>query len=471
MVIARKIAYNVIINAVAKVLSTVVALVGIGFITRYLREDGFGNYATVIAFFSFFGSLADLGLYNVATREISRVGADEDEIMGNVFSLRIASSIIVFLMSPLVVIFLPYTHEVKMGIIIAAAAFVFSSTYMVLNGIFQKNLAMYKVAGAELIGKLIQLLIIILAFKYNLGFNAVISSLLVYMIFNFFVVFALSRRYLRFKMRVNLSYWKKFLKESFPMGVSVMVTFLYFKADTIMLSVMKSSADVGIYNAAYKIIENITFFPAMIIGLIFPLMSRFIFSDKKNFERISNETVKVFSILVVPLVVGTIFLAGDVIRIIGGTGFAESANILRILIFALALIFYGHFFNSILLAGNLQKKLMIILSFCAGFNIIANLILIPYYSYKGAAITSVITELLVVILTAYLVVKNINYKPKIENWARILFSGLIMALFLFIFKDMNFLFLALGSSIIYFILLWITKVISAKEIINIVAGR
>lgn len=471
MVIARKIAHNVIINAVAKVFSTVVALVGIGFITRYLKEDGFGNYATVVAFFSFFGSLADLGLYNIATREISREGADEDEIMGNVFGLRIASSVIVFLISPLVVIFLPYTREVKMGIIIAAAAFVFSSTYMVLNGIFQKNLAMYKVAGVELIGKLIQLLIIVLAFKYDLGFNAVISSLLVYMVFNFFVVFALSRRYLRFKVRINFPYWRKFLKESFPMGVSVMVTFLYFKADTIMLSVMKSSADVGIYNAAYKIIENITFFPAMIIGLIFPLMSRFIFSDKKNFERISNETLKIFSILVVPLVVGTMFLAKDVIKIIGGAGFAESAIILQILIFALAFIFYGHFFNNILLAGNLQKKLMVVLSFCAGFNIIANLILIPYYSYKGAAITSVFTELLVVILTAYLVVKNIDYRPKVENWTRILFSGMVMALFLFIFKGMNFPFLVLGSSFIYFILLWITKVISAREIFSIVAGR
>lgn len=471
MVIARKIAYNVIINAVAKVFSTVVALVGIGFITRYLKEDGFGNYATVVAFFSFFGSLADLGLYNIATREISRVGADEDEIMGNVFGLRIASSVVVFLLSPFLVIFLPYTREVKMGIIIAAAAFVFSSTYMVLNGIFQKNLAMYKVAGVELIGKLIQLLIIVLAFKYDLGFNAVISSLLVYMVFNFFVVFVLSRRYLRFKVRINLTYWRKFLKESFPMGVSVMVTFLYFKADTIMLSVMKSSADVGIYNVAYKIIENITFFPAMIIGLIFPLMSRFIFSDKKNFERISNETLKIFSLLVVPLVVGTMFLAKDVIKIIGGAGFAESAVILQILIFALAFIFYGNFFNNILLAGNLQKKLMIVLSFCAGFNIIANLILIPYYSYKGAAITSVITELLVVILTAYLVVKNIDYRPKVENWMRILFSGMVMALFLFIFKGMNFPFLVLGSSFIYFILLWITKVISAREIFSIVAGR
>ena len=68
----RKIAYNVVFSAAAKMAGTVLALVGIGFITRYLGKDGFGDYSTVLAFFFFFGALADLGLYSISTREISR---------------------------------------------------------------------------------------------------------------------------------------------------------------------------------------------------------------------------------------------------------------------------------------------------------------------------------------------------------------------------------------------------------------
>ena len=64
---------------------TVLALVGIGFITRYLGAGGFGDYSTILAFFFFFGSLADLGLYAISTREISRPGSNEEEILGNVF--------------------------------------------------------------------------------------------------------------------------------------------------------------------------------------------------------------------------------------------------------------------------------------------------------------------------------------------------------------------------------------------------
>ena len=449
MAVARKIAYNVAFNSVVKVFSTILALVGIGFITRYLGKEGFGDYAIVLAFFSFFTHLADLGLYSVTTREISRIDADEKKIIGNIISLRVLSSLAVFLLALVIIKFLPYPQEVQKGILIAAAAFVFSSGYMVLNGIFQKNLVMYKVATVEFVGKIIQTGFIIMAVIMDWGFMAIIIALLIYMVFNFVIVFFLSRRYVKFSPEIDFSYWRKFLKESMPMGISVFITFLYFKLDTIMLSVIKTNADVGIYSAAYKIIENITFFPAMIAGLVLPLISRHIFSNKDKFEDISNKTFKVFFLLVVPLIVGTMFLSEGVINLIGGAGFEESANVLRVLVFALAFIFFGHFFNNILLVGNLQKKLMVALAFCAVFNITANLILIPRYSYAGAAITSVFTEMLVVSLTFYLVLKYLKYRPKIQHGVRILFSGLVMAAFLFVFKDMNFFILAFGSAGVY----------------------
>lgn len=463
MAVVRKIAYNVFFNATAKILATVLALVSIGFITRYLGRDGFGDYATVLAFFSFFGSLADLGLYSVATREISRVGADEKKIMGNVFSLRLFSSLTVFLFSPLVFL-LPYSHELKIGIIIAAASFVFSASYSVLNGIFQKYLVMDRVAITELIGKVIQLLIIILAVKMDWGFSVIISSLLFYMIFNFVVILILSRKYIRFKIEIDFDYWKKFLKESLPMGIAVVITFLYFKTDTIMLSMMQSSSDVGIFNAAFKVIENITFFPAMLIGLILPLTARYIFTDKEKFQNISDKTFKVLLILIIPVVIGALFLADGIIRLIGGGGFAESANVLRIIIFSLAFIFFGSFFNNVLLAGNLQKKLMVALGFCAVFNISLNFYLIPHYSYLGASYTSVFTEMLVAFFGFYLAKKHLKYTPQINNLGGMIISGLAMAAFLFFFQAWNLFLAAPASAMVYFASLYLTKSISQEEI-------
>lgn len=462
--IARKIAYNVVVSTIAKILSTVLALVNIGLITRYLGVNGFGNYATVLAFFSFFGAILDLGLYSIGTREISRDGANEQKIMSNVFTLRFLSAGFLFFIVPILMLLLPYDQEVKRGILIISISYVFSSSYTVLNGIFQKNLRMDKVSITEFFGKIVQVGFVFLAIRNNWGFESIMLSVLVNSVFAFGVVLYLSRKYVNFSLDFDFKYWKKFLKMSLPVGVASLVSFLYFKMDTIILSIIKGSEAVGIYNMAYKIIENITFFPGMIVGLILPLLSMYIFKDKNNFTKIINKTAKVFFMINVPLIIGTLFLSEDIIKIIGGGEFLISANVLRILIFALAFIFFGNLFNSILLSANFQKRLMYVLSLCAIFNIILNLLVIPKYSYIGAAVVSVITEFLVVFATGYFAKKSLDYKMSVKGWDRILFSGLAMGIFLFVFSELNFIFSFLGSVLMYGLFLWITRAITIKEV-------
>ncbi|MFA6183902.1 MAG: oligosaccharide flippase family protein [Parcubacteria group bacterium] len=468
MALARKIAYNVVASTIAKVCSTILALVNIGFITRYLGVNGFGDYATVLAFFSFFGAILDLGLYSIATREISRKNSNEEKIMSNVFALRLISASFLVIIVPILFVFLPYPEEIKKGILIIALSYVFASSYMVFNGIFQKNLRMDKVTIAELIGKVLQVIFVILVVKNDWGFTSVMMSVLVSTMFTFFMVIFLSRKYSKFSLEFDFDYWKKFLKMSYPVGISAFVTFLYFKMDTIMLSFLKGSESVGIYNMAYKIIENITFFPGMIVGLILPLLSMYVFSDKNNFTKVINKTVKVFLIMVVPMIIGTLFLAEDVINIIGGNQFLISANVLRILIFALAFIFFGNLFNSVLLAANLQGKLMYILSFCAVFNIGLNFILIPKYSYMGAAVVSVLTELLVVVLTMWAINKRVDYNFSLKGWGKIFFSGLAMGLFLIVFNRLNFIYTGVGSVLFYVLFLWLTRAITVREIRSLI---
>lgn len=465
---AQKIAYNVVFSSAAKVLSVGLALVSIGFITRYLGTEGFGEYSTVVAFLSFFAALLDLGLNSISTREISRKEEETEKIIGNILSLRIVSSLVAFLIVPFIFLLFPYPAEVKRGIAIIAASFFLSSAYQILNGVFQRSLAMDKVATSELVGKVVQVAVVILAVKLNLGFVWIILAVLFNMLASLILIFVFSRKYIQLNLRADFSYWKEFLRESFPMGAVAIITFLYYRLDTILLSVMRPSADVGIYNAAYKIIDNVSFFPGMFMGLIMPIMAKNFFSDPGKFRRVSDKTFKVFLVLVVPLVVGTFFLAEDIINLIGGAGFNESGDVLRVLIFALAFIFFGNFFNSIMVAGNSQKKLMYILGLAAAVNIALNLIFIPRFSYMAASANSVITEFLVAVLTCYVVAKKMNYFPKMEKLGGILFSGLMMAAVLFFFRGANFFALFFGSSAVYFFFLWAFKSIGANEIKSLI---
>ena len=450
---------------------TVLALVGIGFITRYLGAGGFGDYSTILAFFFFFGSLADLGLYAISTREISRPGSNEEEILGNVFSIRLASSLFIVVLSLIIVLFLPYSSAVKTGIVISALAYVFSSGYSVLIGLFQKRLAMDKVAIGELVGKIFQVAVIILAVKFNLGFLAIIWTLLLNMIVSFLIVFIWSRRYIKFRPAFDFAVWKKFLKESYPVGISAIIVFAYFKLDTILLSILKTSADVGIYNAAYKVLENVSFFPAMFVGLVMPIMSRYIFHERRKFELVADKTFKVFLVLTVPLFIGTVFLASGIIRLIGGAGFMEAVPVLRLLAAAMIFIFFGNFFTNVIIAGSLQKKLMGILLFCAIFNVSLNFILIPHYSYIGAAITSSLTEGLVVVLSCLVAWKNLKYFPSFAKILPILVSGAGMALVFLYFHSLNFHLLAALGDFTSALLLWLFKAVSLDEVESLISKK
>lgn len=473
MALAQKIAYNVVIVSLLKVLSTVfLSLFSIKLITGYLGQEGFGHYATVLAFFAFFSAIADLGIGMITVREISRENADEKRILGNVFSLRLFSSFGIFFLSPFLIFFFGYPTELKQGILIAAFAIIFSTMSLVLNGIFQKRVVMHQVAMIEFIGKILQVTFIAFAVTRDWGFLSIVSAILVSMGFNAVTVFLMSRRHITFPLRFEVAYWKEFLHESYPMGITAIITFLYFKLDTILLSLLRPAADVGIYNVAYKIMENLIFFPAMLAGLIIPLLSRYLLADRKKFDMIASKTFKVFFLIAVPIVIGTLFLAKDIILIVSGQAFLASADVLRILIFSLSFIFFGHFFNMILLVANAQKKLMWTLSSAAVFNIAMNLTLIPRFSYIGSALASALTEMFVVGATSYIAFQHIGYRPSFRGLWTVVLSGIGMAAFLFsLHGKLPFTLLGFSAVFVYGFLLWALKGVTKEEVNIILSGR
>lgn len=472
MMIARKIAYNVVFNSFLKVLTTVaLSLLSIRLITGYLGKEGFGDYTTILAFFAFFSAIADLGISAVTVREISRENADEKGILSRVVSLRVFSSLSLFLLVPIILFFFSYPLPVKLGIWITAGAVIFSSFSLFLNGVFQKNIAMDRIAMVEFFGKLAQVAAVFGVVSFDLGFLAIVSTLIISLIFNATLAFILSRKYAKFSFIIDTAYWKKFLHESLPLGGSALITFFYFKLDAILLSVLQGSAAVGVYGVAYKVMENLTFFPAMLAGLILPLLARSVFTDKEKFRDIADTTFRVFLIIVVPIVIGGIFFSSDIIGIVSGSGFEESVIVLELLLFSLGFIFFGHYFNMMLIVGNLQKKLMKTLLFVAVFNISLNLVLIPRYSYLGAAIASVMTELLVVAVTGFLVYKFLDYKPSFSKIWRIFLAGGLMAAFLLEFSSLPFLVAGFLSVPVYLAALWAVRAVTSEEIVELFSKK
>jgi len=476
--LAKKIAYNTIISIGARVIGVALSLVSLGLIARYLGKEDFGSYSLVLAFLSIFNILADLGLYSLMTREISRPEADEKKIASNIFSLRIVVLLISLVIAVLLIWLFPYPSKVKIGVIIGSFSFLFLSSSQVLMGIFQKYLRTDKAALAEVIGRIFQLALVAYFIFADFGFFFILVALVISSGLIFLLNFIFARQHIPISLSFDKEYWKKIIKTTLPIAVSIVLTLIYFKIDSVFLSlnfINRSSSnpivDVGIYNIAYKVLEGIIFIPSMFVGLIMPLLSEFAFSHRDKFKKIFQKSLDIIIIFAIPAVIGIFFLSSPIVRLIGGENFNESVFILQILSFAIGLIFLGTLFGNSIIALNKQKTGAWIYFSGMLFNIITNLIFIPKYSYLGAAITTVFTEFLVTLLMFILIWKTISYFPLFGVIFKSLFAGLIMGIFIYYFQAWNLFLLIGGGIIIYVGTLCLIKGIRKDELLALVSRR
>ncbi|MEX2144976.1 MAG: flippase [Candidatus Spechtbacterales bacterium] len=429
--IFKNITLNTIAFSAGRITGGLMGLLVIGIIARSLGARGFGEYATIIAYLGTFQILADLGLYSLLTREISQNPEKEKEIIGSFLTLRLFVAAFFLLIASALVFVFPYSMEVKIGVVYAASGFLFLSLSQIFLGVFQKYMQIYKAAISEVIGRGIQLGIV--WFLFSAG--GTLFSYIGAMVAGAFVMFALNiffaTRIVSFRPSISLHKWKNILKQTYPIAVSLIFTLLYFKADTILLSVLKSPEDVGLYNASYKVLETLIFFPAAFVGLMLPIMSKYAKENREKLSKLLSALSDIITVFALPIVAGGVILSATFVYIIGGQEFLAAAPAMMVLFLAVGIIFYGTLWGNSVIALNLQKKAMKIYFAGFVFNFIANLLFIPAYSYMGAAWTTVVTELLVTAWLFLLVKKEISFSISLNAITKAVAGTALMSVVVF----------------------------------------
>ncbi len=484
MSLTRRVAYNTIIQIIGKMLTTLISLVLIAALTRYLGVSGFGQYITIFAFIQFFAVIADFGFFWFLVREISKPKAMMAKITNNVLTFRAIIALGFFGLAFLVGLFIPQYQEMRIGIgIIAVASFwlTLNGTYV---GIFQSKLRMDKAALTDVLGRLVILGIVLYQIKIGATLNQILWAYFFGNLINFAGSFYLGRIYLKFKPAFDFSYWKEIFWQCLPISAVTILGMIYFKIDTVMLSLLKSSYDVGIYGPPYKVLEILVLFPAIFMGNVFPIITRYIYQKDKRLEPAFQKAFDFLILAAVPIVIGVIFTASKIIRIVAGDEFvtahtiapiwgipATSSSALQILIIAVGISFLSHLFGYTIIALGKQTKLIWPNLALVFFNVILNLILIPKISYIGAAAVTVLTEILVIFFYWKVMKRYLKIKIHLGILWKVLFAGIILALVL---KGMNFLnfwlLIPLGA-IMYLAALWVVKGISKDMVRATIKGK
>ena len=110
-------------------------------------------------------------------------------------------------------------------------------------------------------------------------------------------------------------------------------------------------------------------------------------------------------LLIIPLAMSIMFYSLDIIQLVYGHAYDEAAQPLSILIWTVCLLFISGPGNILLNASHKEVTVTKIYFVAAIFNIGLNLVMIPYFSYNGAAITTVLSDLIIVIMQTYVIYK------------------------------------------------------------------
>ena len=449
MSLVSRVSKNMAIATATRVVGLAIAFFIVGLLTRYLGKEGYGAYATIMAYLATFIAIGDLGLYSLLLRELGRPKVDQARVSSHILTLRLASLGVILFIAAALSFYFPYSREIQLGILIATVSSLFISLTQVLIPIFQAHLIMHRLSLVEMTSRLLQLGMTVLFISGGMQLLSFIWISVIVNAINFALMVYLARPYVKLSLRFDWSYWKQLIKDAVPIGAGLIFVLIYFRLDTVMLSLYHTETEVGIYSLAYKVLENTIFFPAVFMGLVTPLLAKYVRKNKKKFQEVFQSSLDFIFISLVPVVVGLFLAAKPVVGLLGGGGFPESVAVLQILSFAVGIIFLGSIFGYGTIVLEKQKTAAWIYGLGAVLNFVGNMIVIPQYSYTGAALTTILTELVVSAGLIAIVLKHSRMRLNVNKLLMSALAAVPMAAFLYYFQSLNIAWLVLISIALY----------------------
>lgn len=390
---AKAIAVNTLVQSAGKLVSVVLGVITIAAMTRLLGDAGFGQYATITTFLMLVGIFVDFGLSMTTVRLMSDPRHDREQIVRNVFTFRLVTSVIAYGLAPVLALALPYPAEVRLGIAIASGSFLLIALNQVLNGVFQYELQTKYITYGELAGRVITLAGIGYLYATGGGLLAAVAAVVAGNVANFALLWISAQRFTVIRPAWDFAVWRSIVTTTWPIALSIMFNLVYFKADTLILSLTRTAAEVGIYSAPYRVLEILITFPYIFMGVVFPVMTAaWAAGDRERFSRMFHAAFDGLAYAGAPIAVGAQFVATGLMVLIAGSDFAASGPLLALISIPTAFIFINTVFGYLIVVVERQRAMVWAYAAVAAASLAAYLYWIPTHGMWAAAWITLASE-------------------------------------------------------------------------------
>jgi O-antigen/teichoic acid export membrane protein len=363
-------------------------------VARHLMPERFGAFSFVFAYVTVFHMLADFGLSNILIREMSRQRQRIGEILGAVIPLVSLLALVGYAIIALSAGFLQISPEAELAVYIMGATVLVTFHAAVYAAVCRAHEEMGFNAAGLILQRLVLLLLILTALYLDAGLPGIALCYLGERLFQWFFFYILVRvRYTPYRWRLDITYWRYLLREGLPVGAGMVLRRISWYVDTFMLMALSTVASVGLFSAAYRVIQMVNVVPFTLSIPLFPMLSRLAVESHDKVFALYNRAQKIFLLLGLPIGLWILMLGPQLILLLFGQGYDAAGNTLRIMGAVAVLLFMNSLFVYLFSALGKQKFYMTSIAISLLLNILLDLILIPLWDIEGAAIATLCSEL------------------------------------------------------------------------------
>jgi len=392
----KQILKNISSLTAAKILAQTFAFFTTVYLSRILGVEKYGVIGYVTAIIIYLNMLSNLGLETYAIREVARHPKRLAFFVSHSLSIRLLASFFVFLMAVLIAVFTNSSLIANLLLLYSLNIFVAALS---LNWTFAALHRMEFYGLTQIILQFVYMGFILVLVKnaediYFVPLAFITANLAA-------IIFTWGKHYKLFRkitLRFNPKLWRKMLKISLPIIVSYIILRLNMNFSILYFGAVGRQEEVGLFNAAFKIIFLLITVREVLISVAYPLMSKYFVESKERLHQVMRGFIKLSLLFALPVTAGGILLAGDLVLLIFGPQYIHAALPLRILLIAFLFMMVNIIFPSAQNAFNKQNLYFRISVINSASNVVMNILFIPLWGLPAAAAASAATELLSLIL-------------------------------------------------------------------------
>jgi O-antigen/teichoic acid export membrane protein len=390
---ARRIARNTGVQVVAEALSKLASLALYVVMARSLGVEGFGEFMFALSLALLLTVVAGFGIDAVIVRHVAREPRAVHSLLADAIAVKVVFGLLGVALAVGVAFAGGYSTPVRVTVGVLAVASVIDMLSRNFYAAFQARDDL----GPTAVGLMIQRFsTAAVGMALLLAGGGVVAVALVWLGGSLaslaYATVRLARARLLPEPRSSWRRGRALITGSFAIGLAGIFSTVLFRVDSTMLSLLEDNAAVGLYGVAYRLLESTLFLSFAFVAALLPMLSRLSRTSTPPVADVFELGCKVLAVMLVPLGVAFVAFAEPIIDTLYGDEYAEALTAARILGGAVVLYGFSYLGGYVLISQGRQNLLPVLVAAVAVENIALNFVLIPAYSYDGAAISTTVCE-------------------------------------------------------------------------------